>query len=95
MRRSIVAAWLAVVAAAVLLPSAPAAAQGFVLETTERFDVDIKIEPSGDLLTFSQWVVSREGQAVVEKVGYYPLNEKDRLASAAKLGTGAKTTAQR
>ena len=52
-------------------------------------------QPSGDLLTFSQWVVSREGQAVVEKVGYYPLNEKDRLASAAKLGPGAKTTAQR
>jgi len=49
-RRSIVAAWLAVVAAAVLLPSAPAAAQGFVLETTERFDVDITIEPSGALL---------------------------------------------
>ncbi len=52
-------------------------------------------QPSGDLLTFSQWVVSKEGQEVVEKVGYYPLNEKDRLASAAKLGSGAKTTAQR
>jgi len=52
-------------------------------------------QPSGDLLAFSQWVVSKEGQEVVEKVGYYPLNEKDRLASAAKLGTGAKTTAQR
>ena len=52
-------------------------------------------QPSGDLLTFSQWVVSREGQEVVEKVGYYPLNEKDRLASVAKLGPGAKTTAQR
>ena len=51
--------------------------------------------PAGDLLAFAQWVVSKEGQEVVEKVGYYPLNEKDRLASAAKLGPGAKTTAQR
>ena len=50
MRRPFVVAWLAVIAAAVLLPAAPAAAQGFVSETTERFDVDITIEPSGALL---------------------------------------------
>ena len=52
--------------------------------------------PAGDLLAFAQWVVSKEGQEVVEKVGYYPLNENDRLAAAAKLDAGkAKTTAKR
>jgi len=52
--------------------------------------------PAGDLLAFAQWVVSKEGQEVVEKVGYYPLNDKDRSASAAKLDAGkAKTTAKR
>lgn len=52
--------------------------------------------PSGDLLAFAQWVVSKEGQEVVEKVGYYPLNDKDRSAAAAKLDAGkAKTTAKR
>ena len=51
--------------------------------------------PSGDLLAFAQWVVSKEGQEVVEKVGYYPLNENDRLAAAARLDAGkAKTTAK-
>jgi len=49
-RRTVAVVWLALLAAAVLLPATPAAAQGFVSETTERFDVDIKIEPSGDLL---------------------------------------------
>jgi len=49
-RRSVTLVWLAVVAAAALLPVAPAAAQDFVFESTERFDVDITIEPSGDLL---------------------------------------------
>jgi phosphate transport system substrate-binding protein len=44
--------------------------------------------PSGELLKFAQWVVTKEGQAVVENVGYYPLNENARAASAAKLGTG-------
>jgi uncharacterized membrane protein YgcG len=48
-RRTIAAVWLAVIVA-VVVPAAPAAAQGFVFETTERFDVDITIEPSGDLL---------------------------------------------
>lgn len=44
--------------------------------------------PAGDTLKLTQWVVSKEGQEVVEKVGYYPLNEKDRIASAAKVGAG-------
>ncbi len=47
-------------------------------------------QPTGDVKAFAQWVVSKEGQEVVEKVGYYPLNEKDRLASAAKLGSRAR-----
>ena len=33
-----------------LVPAAPARAQGFVVESTPRFDVNIVIEPSGDLL---------------------------------------------
>ena len=42
--------------------------------------------PAGDMLKLSQWVVSDEGQKVVENVGYYPLSPNDRTASAAKLG---------
>jgi uncharacterized membrane protein len=49
-RRTVALVWLAVVAAAVLVPAYPAAAQGFVFEETDRFDVDITVEPSGDLL---------------------------------------------
>ena len=44
--------------------------------------------PSGDLLKLCQWVVSEDGQKVVENVGYYPLNPNDRVATAAKLGVG-------
>jgi phosphate transport system substrate-binding protein len=44
--------------------------------------------PAGDLKAFAEWVVSKDGQQVVENVGYYPLSEKDRLASAAKLSGG-------
>jgi len=50
--------------------------------------------PTGDVREFAEWVVSKDGQAVVENVGYYPLNEKDRLASASKLSTTAKASAQ-
>jgi uncharacterized membrane protein YgcG len=42
-------AWLGALAWAVLVPT-PARAQGFVFESTPRFDVNIVIEPSGDLL---------------------------------------------
>ena len=42
--------------------------------------------PSGELKKFTEWVLSKAGQAVVEKVGYYPLSERDRLASVARLG---------
>jgi phosphate transport system substrate-binding protein len=50
-------------------------------------------QPTGDMLKLAQWVLSKEGQTVVEKVGYYPLNEKDRVASAQKLGGKAAAVA--
>ncbi|HKZ53233.1 MAG TPA: phosphate ABC transporter substrate-binding protein, partial [Candidatus Acidoferrales bacterium] len=34
--------------------------------------------PKGDLKAFAEWALSKDGQAVVENVGYYPLNEKER-----------------
>jgi uncharacterized membrane protein YgcG len=48
-RRSARIAWLGVLVWAVLVPS-PARAQGSVFESTPRFDVNIVIEDSGDLL---------------------------------------------
>ncbi|MGA9160413.1 MAG: DUF2207 domain-containing protein [Actinomycetota bacterium] len=42
-------AWLGVLVLAVLVPTA-GRAQGFVFESTPRFDVDIQIEDSGDLM---------------------------------------------
>jgi len=51
-------------------------------------------QPAGDLRAFAEWVVSKEGQKVVENVGYYPLNEKDRQASVAKLTGGGKQAAK-
>jgi len=44
-------------------------------------------QPAGDLRKLCEWVVSKDGQKVVENVGYYPLSEKDRTASMARLGT--------
>lgn len=49
-------------------------------------------QPAGEVKKLAEWVVSKDGQSVVENVGYYPLNETDRVASAAKL-TGASQTA--
>ena len=49
MRRLARIAWLGALAWAMLVPT-PARAQGFVFESTLRFDVNIVIEPSGDLL---------------------------------------------
>jgi phosphate transport system substrate-binding protein len=34
-------------------------------------------EPTGDLLQIKNWVLSAEGQKLVEDVGYYPLPKKD------------------
>lgn len=39
----------------------------------------------GEVQKFAVWVLSEEGQSVVEGVGYYPLKEEDRNASLAKL----------
>ena len=39
----------AALALVLLIPAAPARAQGFVFESTPRFDVNIVIEQSGDL----------------------------------------------
>ncbi len=54
-------------------------------------------QPTGELKKFAEWSVSKQGQEVVEKVGYYPLNETDRQASVAKLsgGTKEKVTAKK
>jgi len=43
-------------------------------------------QPSGDLKAFTSWVLSAEGQRVVENVGYYPLPERVRAESRTKLG---------
>jgi len=48
-RRSVRVAWLGLLVWATLVPS-PAGAQGSVFESTPRFDVNIVIEDSGDLL---------------------------------------------
>jgi ABC-type phosphate transport system substrate-binding protein len=46
-------------------------------------------QPTGEVKKFVEWVLSKEGQAVVENVGYYPLPEKARVENLAKL-TGAE-----
>ncbi len=33
----------------------------------------LRNKPSGDIKSFTDWVLSPEGQAIVEKVGYYPI----------------------
>jgi len=45
-------------------------------------------QPTGDTLKLCQWVMSQDGQAVVEKVGYYPLSNTDRSKFAALVGAG-------
>ncbi len=50
--------------------------------------------PAGQVKSLAEWVVSKEGQAVVEKVGYYPLSESDRAKSVAMLGGGGKGKAK-
>ncbi len=51
--------------------------------------------PQGELRRFTEWVLSREGQQVVERVGYYPLREQDRIASLERLRQAAPAAAQR
>ena len=45
--------------------------------------------PAGDTKKLVDWVYSKEGQEVVEKVGYYPLNETDRVNFSARASGGA------
>ena len=40
-------------------------------------------QPVGAVKAFARWVLSEEGQGVVENVGYYPLNKEQREVSAA------------
>jgi uncharacterized membrane protein YgcG len=49
-RRFVRVGWLAACALVFLGPASPARGQGFVFESTPNFDVNIVIEPSGDLL---------------------------------------------
>ncbi len=41
--------------------------------------------PKGDLLRFADWILSAEGQLVVESVGYYPLSAAEREAGKTAL----------
>jgi phosphate transport system substrate-binding protein len=43
--------------------------------------------PDGDMNRFAQWVLSTEGQLVVEAVGYYPLSSVERAAGLQQLST--------
>lgn len=52
-------------------------------------------QPKGDVRAFAQWAVSADGQTVVKNVGYYPLNDQDRQAAAAKLTGGMEKAAKR
>ncbi len=51
-------------------------------------------QPTGDLRKLVEWVYSKEGQGVVEKVGYYPLSEGDRANFSARLSGGAAKQAK-
>ena len=51
-------------------------------------------QPSGDTLKLCQWVMSQDGQSVVEKVGYYPLSSGDRTKYAALVGGAGKAPAK-
>jgi phosphate transport system substrate-binding protein len=42
-------------------------------------------KPQGDLLRFANWVLSSEGQLVVEAVGYFPLSSTEREAGREAL----------
>jgi len=42
-------------------------------------------KPTSEVLHFAQWVISPEGQLVVEAVGYYPLSSSEREAGLQKL----------
>jgi ABC-type phosphate transport system substrate-binding protein len=41
--------------------------------------------PNGEILRFADWVLSPEGQLVVESVGYFPLKGAEREAGRQAL----------
>ena len=41
--------------------------------------------PDGELYRFTQWVLSSEGQLVVEAVGYFPLSSTERETGLKEL----------
>ena len=47
--------------------------------------------PSPELTKFAAWVVSSEGQLVVEAVGLYPLGSNDREEARQRLEGGSRT----
>jgi len=51
--------------------------------------------PSQEVTKFAEWVVSSEGQLVVEAVGLYPLGSSDRESARVRLENGAKLLANR
>ena len=51
-------------------------------------------QPTGDVLKFAQWVMSKDGQAVVEKVGYYPLSDPDLANFSTRVSGGAAKQAK-
>src|SRR6266852_715046 len=50
-------------------------------------------QPQGDNRKLVDWVYSNEGQEIVEKVGYYPLNEPYRATFYARVTGGPATKA--
>ena len=50
--------------------------------------------PSPELTKFATWVVSSEGQLVVEAVGLYPLGSADREEARLRLEGGGKMAAK-
>jgi phosphate transport system substrate-binding protein len=46
---------------------------------------NLSAKPNGKLKDFCEWVLSREGQLVVESVGFEPLTPQDRLSGLAKM----------
>ncbi len=50
-------------------------------------------QPQGDAAKLVDWVYSKEGQEIVEKVGYYPLTETDRSNFAARASGGSMKAA--
>ena len=44
----------------------------------DGFNTSKADQPQGELMRFAEWVLSPEGQLVVEAVGYFPLSSAER-----------------